>query len=111
MSEPDETRTFPKGAIEVAKFDDHTVGRFRLEPGWKWSESVKPKVGTDNCENLHVGYCTAGSITIRLVDGTETEINAGDAYTIPPGHDAWVTGDATYEGLEFASAADYGVKK
>ena len=33
-SSPDETRTFEKGKIELAKLGDVTIGRATLEPGW-----------------------------------------------------------------------------
>lgn len=42
-------------------------------------------------------------------DGTSLVIRAGDAYEIPPGHDAWVVGDETWDSVEFASAHNYGV--
>ena len=64
------------------------AGRFKLEPGWRWSECVKPVAGTDSCQNAHVGYAVSGALTVRLNDGTTKSIKAGDAYTIPPGHDA-----------------------
>jgi hypothetical protein len=33
------------------------------------------------------------------------EIGPGDAYIIPPGHDAWVVGDEPATGLEFSREA------
>ena len=39
---PDETRTFDKGKLELIEFNGRMVGRATLEPGWKWSQSVKP---------------------------------------------------------------------
>jgi hypothetical protein len=42
-----------------------------------------------------------------LEDGTRTTIHAGDAYAIPPGHDAWVENDETFVGYEIMSAASY----
>lgn len=35
-------------------------------------------------------------------DGTEKNYKAGDAYSIKPGHDAWVVGDEIVEAYEFA---------
>jgi len=43
----------------------------------------------------------------RMEDGTEEMIKAGDSYTIPPGHDAWVEGDETFVGIEVMSAEQY----
>jgi quercetin dioxygenase-like cupin family protein len=104
---PDETRTPPKTRVEVVRLEGHTIGRFTFEPGWRWSECVKPVVGTDSCQNVHVGYAVSGQIRVRMEDGTEGTIKAGDSYTIPPGHDAWVEGDETFVGIEVMSAEQY----
>ncbi|WP_436498912.1 nuclear transport factor 2 family protein [Actinokineospora sp. HUAS TT18] len=70
-----------------------TLGMGTFEPGWRWSEDVKPLVGGDSCQVHHLGYVLSGSMGIRLEDGTEVQVNAGDLMDIPPGHDAWVVGD------------------
>jgi uncharacterized cupin superfamily protein len=36
-------------------------------------------------------------------DGTEIDIDPGDAYVLEPGHDAWVAGDEPFVGYEFES--------
>ena len=104
---PDEVRTPNKTRVEVVRVEGFTLGRFNFAPGWRWSECVKPVVKTDSCQASHVGYAVAGSIIVRLQDGTEQTIVAGDAYTIPPGHDAWVVGDETFVGIEVMSAEQY----
>ena len=40
---------------------------------------------------------------MRHDDGSEADLGPGDAYVIEPGHDAWVTGDESFVGLEFES--------
>jgi hypothetical protein len=98
--EPDERRTPPHANVDVVHLGDHASARMTLEPGWRWSESVKPIVGTEQCEVLHVGVVLTGRIAIS--HGSETvEIGPGDAYLIEPGHDAWVVGDDTFVGYEF----------
>jgi quercetin dioxygenase-like cupin family protein len=104
---PDETRTPAKTRVEVVRLEGFTIGRFTFEPGWRWSECVKPVVGTNSCQNSHVGYAVSGRITVRLEDGTEKAISAGESYTIPPGHDAWVEGSDTFVGIEVMSAEQY----
>jgi len=104
---PDETRTPAKSRIEVVRLEGITVGRFNFEPGWRWSECIKPVAGTDSCQLSHVGYVVSGALTIRLDDGTERTIRAGESYTIPPGHDAWVEGSEPFMGLEVISADQY----
>jgi quercetin dioxygenase-like cupin family protein len=64
-------------------------------------------VGTDSCENAHVGHAIAGQLVVRLDDGTQTTLSAGESYTIPPGHDAWVEGDAPFVAIEVMSAEQY----
>jgi hypothetical protein len=104
---PAETRPFDNGRVDLVEIAGNNVGRATLEPGWKWSEAVKPIAGTDSCQVAHVGYAIAGRLHVAMDDGTEFDINAGDAYEIAPGHDAWVDGDETFRGVEFESLAEY----
>jgi hypothetical protein len=105
---PDETRTPPNTRIEVVELADTTAARFTFQPGWRWSESVKPVVGTDSCQVRHVGAIVSGRLHVVHNDGTEGEAAPGDAYVIEPGHDAWVVGDEPVVALEFSGAASYG---
>jgi hypothetical protein len=100
---PDETRTPDKTKIEVVRMSRATVGRMRLEPGWRWSECVKPVVGGEKCQVRHLGLLQSGSMHVVHDDGTEHEIGPGQAYVIEPGHDAWVVGDEPVVGFEFES--------
>ena len=93
LDSPDETRTFENGKVQVVALGDFTASRLTLEPGRRWSENVKPIAGTDSCQVLHTGYQVLGRLHVRSDDGTEKEYSPGDAYVIPPGHDAWVVGD------------------
>jgi hypothetical protein len=104
---PDEVRTPDKTRVEVVRLEGFTFGRLTCEPGWRWSECVKPVVKTDSCQVSHAGYCASGRIIVRLQDGTEKTISAGDSYTVPPGHDAWVEGDEPFVGIEVMSAEQY----
>ena len=104
---PDETRTPPKTKVEVVRLTGFTIGRFNFAPGWRWSECVQPVAGTASCQAAHVGYAVAGRIGVRLDDGSEQSISAGQSYTIPPGHDAWVEGDEGFVGIEVMSAEQY----
>jgi hypothetical protein len=90
---PDETRTPEKTRVDVVRMGDATAARFTFEPGWKWSECVKPVVGTDSCQVRHVGVVQSGRMHVTHEDGTEMDLGPGDTYVIEPGHDAWVLGD------------------
>ena len=104
---PDEVRSPDKTRVEVVRLEGFALGRFNFEPGWRWSECVKPVVKTDLCQVSHVGYAVSGRITVRMKDGTEKTIVAGESYTIPPGHDAWVEGNERFVGIEVMSAEQY----
>ncbi|MBD0290228.1 MAG: cupin domain-containing protein [Thermoleophilia bacterium] len=100
---PDETRTPPKTRVDVVKLGDATAARFTMEPGWRWSECVKPVAGTESCQLRHIGVVHSGRLGVHHEDGTEGEVGPGEAYVIEPGHDAWVVGDEQFVGFEFES--------
>lgn len=93
FDDPDETLSFPKGSASTVRLGDLTIGRLVLEPGWKWSEQVRPVAGTKSCQFRHVGVGLSGAGMVIMDDGTRTEIRAGQVFDIPPGHDQWVVGD------------------
>jgi hypothetical protein len=107
FDQPKETRSFENGRVDLVEIAGNNVGRANLEQGWRWSESVKPIVGTDSCQVAHVGYAISGRLHVVMDDGTDLDIKAGEVYEIPPGHDAWVDGDETFRGVEFESLAGY----
>lgn len=107
FDDPEETRAFENGRLDLVEIAGSKVGRANLEPGWRWSDAVKPIAHTDSCETAHVGYAIKGRLHVVMDDGTEFDIKAGDAYEIAPGHDAWVEGNETFRGVEFFSLAEY----
>ncbi|MEY2478787.1 MAG: hypothetical protein QOG87_4102 [Actinomycetota bacterium] len=102
---PDETRTPEKTKLDVVDVGGLKAARMTAQPGWRWSECIKPIVGGDSCQTHHFGVTVAGNIHVAHGDGTEVEIGPGDAYSIEPGHDAWVTGDEPFVAYEFDTAA------
>ena len=98
---PDEVRTPDKTAVAVVDLGDHKAARLTLQPGWKWSECIKPVVKTDSCQASHVGLVLSGRMRVIHDDGTELDIEPGNAYRIAPGHDAHVVGDEPFVGYEF----------
>ena len=80
---------------------DQRVMRLVLQPGWKWSQDIKPTVGTDSCKAKHLGVIVSGAVCAKHDDGTELTYRAGDAYSIEPGHDGWVVGDKPAVVYEF----------
>ena len=104
---PEETRTVEKGRIEVVNVGGQQVMRATFQPGWKWSECVKPVAGTDSCEVAHLVYVISGRMGLRMNDGSEIEIGPGDVTSIPPGHDAWINGDEPFVGIDFQGGGNY----
>jgi hypothetical protein len=104
---PDEARKFDKGRLEIITLGTATVGRATFEPGWRWSESLKPMMGTDSCEAAHLGYVVSGQIHVEMDDGTSGDAGPGDLFHVAPGHDAWVVGDEPCVLLDYEGAAHY----
>ena len=86
-------REVPFGRLEIYDLGDIRLGRSILEPGWRWSDSIKPIARIELCEDHHIGVCMSGSAQIRMRGGAELVIGPGQFYEIPPGHDSWVIGD------------------
>lgn len=105
---PDETRPFEgHGKADVVELAGQVVGRGEFEPGWRWSQDVKPIAGTDSCQVAHLGYCLSGRMRVHMDDGSERDIGPGDAFAIAPGHDAEVLGDETCVLLDFGEFGEY----
>jgi class 3 adenylate cyclase len=109
FASPDQVRQFATGRCDIVTLDEMSIGRFVFQPGWRWSKDVAPIAGTNSCQFRHLGYTVSGSLEVHMDDGTALVIQAGEAYEIPPGHDAWVVGDEAWCAVEFASAHTYGV--
>ncbi len=71
LNTPDEVRTLPKTTVEVIIFGELSLIKLTFQPGWRWSEHMKPTAGTESYQLL------------------------------PPGHDAWIVGDEPYVTLDF----------
>lgn len=107
LAKPEEVRSFPLGRVEIFELDDVVVGRTIWEPGWRWSEQVKPIAGTALCEYHHVGYSISGLFRVQMPDGIEMEIPPNHVYEIPPGHDGWVVGDEPWVAIDWAGLRSF----
>lgn len=104
---PDEVREFPNGRAEIVHIGGGEVGRLVFEPGWRWSEHVKPIAGTDSCHAPHFQYHVSGRLAILMDDGTELIAGPGDVTSLPSGHDAWVVGDEPAVVVDWFGASSY----
>jgi ethanolamine utilization protein EutQ (cupin superfamily) len=98
---PDEIRCFDKSKIEVVELGNVEAIRVTNQPGWRWSECVKPTVGTDSCQVSHLIHVLSGRIKVRMDDGSESEFGPGDVRFVPPGHDAWIVGTEPFMSIDF----------
>lgn len=109
LDTPEETRPFEDGMgqVEVVNIEEGPVGRATFEPGWRWSEHVKPIARTESCQAPHMGYFVSGRMRVVMDDGQETEFGPGDFSVIPPGHDAWVVGPEPCVVIDWQGFSDY----
>lgn len=104
---PDETRSFPNGKAEILKVGDAEIGMLVFQPGWRWSNDVKPLAGTASCEAPHFQYHVSGRLAIKMDDGTEFIAGPGDVTSLPSGHDAWVVGNEPVVVVDWFGASNY----
>jgi quercetin dioxygenase-like cupin family protein len=107
FAQPDEVRTFPLGRADILKVGGAEIGRLVFQPGWRWSEHVKPIAGTESCEAPHFQYHVAGTLRIRMDDGSEFDATPGQVTSLPSGHDAWVVGDEDVVVIDWYGASEY----
>ena len=107
FAKPDEVRNFGKGKLELVKVNGGLIGKGTFEPGWKWSEHVKPIAKTDLCEAPHFQYVVSGEMKLVTADGAEYTIKGGDVIKIGAGHDAWVVGNEKVVVVDFQGMVDY----
>ena len=102
LEAPDDVIEFPNVRARVVELGDLTVAELVTQPGWRWSNDMKPTVGGEWCQARHVGVVVSGRLGVLLSDGTSTEFAPGDVFDIPPGHDGWTVGDEPCVQIEWA---------
>ena len=99
-TQADEVMTPNNARVEMVNVGGQRIMKLTAEPGWKWSNDIKPMVG-QCCQAKHIGVIVEGSVTCRHDDGSEITYSSGSAYAIEPGHDAWVNGNTPAVAYEF----------
>ncbi len=107
FAQPDEVRTFERGYAEILRVGGMEIGRLVFQPGWRWSEHVKPIAGTELCEAPHFQYHLSGTLRISTADGREFDATPGQVTSLPAGHDAWVVGDEDVVVVDWYGASHY----
>jgi mannose-6-phosphate isomerase-like protein (cupin superfamily) len=62
-------------------------------------------------KGYYVGMVISGRNRIKMRDGREYDLTAGDVFYVAPGHDSWVVGDEPYVSIHLAGAASYAEAK
>ncbi len=106
FDDPDGLRDLALLTVSLANIGSHVIGRGVVQPGWHWAEHLAPVMGTDSCPVHHVQVLISGGFAVRMDDGEEATFQPGDVMDIPPGHDAWVVGDAPAVLIDFAGSID-----
>ncbi len=109
LDSPEEVRPFEGGSgqLHLVNLDAGPVGRATFQPGWKWSQHVKPIANTDSCQAAHTCYFLTGRMQVVMDDGQALEFSPGDFAVMPPGHDAWIVGDEPCVVIDWQGFADY----
>ncbi len=98
LDSPEEVRTFEAGSgqLELVNLDAGPVGRATFQPGWRWSQHVRPIATTDSCQAAHTGYFISGRMKVVMDDGEEMEYGPGDFPSWRPGTTpgSWATSRA-----------------
>jgi len=104
---PDKSRDVGGVREDIVELANATVGRIVHPVGWKWSEQMRPVVGTDRCQSRHMGLMLSGRLAIETAEGRIYEVAAGQVYNIASGHDAWVVGSEPAVTLEWVGQQEW----
>ena len=108
FNQPDEIRSLPHFSGQVVVLGKTYIARNVYQPGWCWSRDIKPVVGTASCQHHHQGVVISGHLHVTTGEGGQRNIGPGEAFDIPPGHDAWTLGDEPCVTIEFQGVSGYG---
>ena len=107
FSTPDRLRETGGVRQEIVQFGDATIARMTHPVGWRWSVDVRPIVGTSSCQARHVGVILSGRLGVQLDDGSAWEVNPGEPFDFPPGHDGYVIGDEPVVAIEWVGVPNW----
>ena len=99
---PDDLLRLPKMTAQLVELGEVTLSKMISEPGWRWSEHIRPNVGGDWCQVRHMGFVLSGQLGTLYPDGTEIVYGPDDVFEIVPGHDGYTVGDEPCVQIMFA---------
>src|SRR5829696_3102323 len=71
LGDPAHQRPIGRGVGRMNPIGPLVVGRAQLQPGWRWSEDLRPIVGTESCMVHHLQVLLSGRLGVRMDDGDE----------------------------------------
>ena len=107
LNNPDETRRTPNAKLQLVTVGGFTLGLRTLEPGWRWSTSMKQVAKTETCEVHHIGYMVSGRMGFLMNDGLKLEVGPGDVFDVHPGHETWTIGETPAVFVDLIGAVEY----
>lgn len=105
FSSPDEVRQGDRYRAEIVNLANGPVARMILQPGWRWSEDIKPIAGTRWCEAPHQQVLITGRMHVVMANGEELDLGPGTVSSLPEGHDAWVVGNEPVVAVDWYGAS------
>jgi class 3 adenylate cyclase len=106
LDEPVEVLEFPLLRVNLVRVGSLTIGRGIVEPGFRWSTHVRKEADEQFCQVHHLQLLLSGRFAVEMADGEYVEIEPGEVFDVPPGHDAWVVGDEPAVLLDFLGNID-----
>lgn len=107
IAAPHEVREGPRFRAEIVNLANGPVARMTLQPGWRWSEDIRPIAGTEWCEAPHQQVVIQGRMHVLMADGKEFDLGPGSVSSLPEGHDAWVVGDEPVVAYDWFGATNW----
>ena len=104
---PDETREFPQRHAEILNIGGGAVGRLVFQPGWRWSNDVKPIAQHRQLRGAALPVSRVRPA--RDPDGRRHRVRRRPRRltSLPSGHDAWVVGDEPAVVVDWYGASNY----
>jgi hypothetical protein len=88
LDAPDDVLEFPRLRVNLVRVGSLTIGRGIVEPGFRWSTHVRTETDEPLCQVHHLRLLLSGRFAVEMADGEYAEIEPGEVFDVPPGHDA-----------------------
>ena len=104
---PDEVREFPLGPAEILEIGGGEVGRYTVQPGWRWSEHIKPIAADRALRGAALPVPRLRHAPDPRGGRDRVRHRPGEVSMLTPGHDAWVVGDEPVTVVDWGGAHNW----